>query len=398
MKIHYVLFCFLLIAATSFTAFGESVIHTFTTTDGRTLNATIRDYNDRTGKIQIEREDGKKVWILPNVFSEADQEYVRQWIAVDQFMSPEKFKIEGEKTKNEISKNKTEVVYEITLENRTDHPLKDLRIEYRAFILNKGSGGNEDSNRLDGGEFQIAEIPDGEKLSQTTQPMYLVDNYSCSGKLGQEKLEGSWIKVHGPEVDGKPAIREWCNPPDASQQFTLYLEACETSNDEQELLDAVSGLWRLVPQKALKLALKAYNIRQSATAARHVGELYLFHLNPVNIPVGLEWMEKAAKKDDYTACWRLAEFYSTCTDPLHHDTKKGIEYGLLAVSLRSDDYLGDYYLAMAYAHDGQFEKAVEHQELVVNIHKKYCKISTDFLPYLSKMEETLELYRNNKTE
>ncbi len=44
---------------------------------------------------KIKREDGKLIWVLPTVFSESDQEYIKQWLAVDQFMSPTKFRIKG---------------------------------------------------------------------------------------------------------------------------------------------------------------------------------------------------------------------------------------------------------------------------------------------------------------
>ncbi|RKX46579.1 MAG: hypothetical protein DRP64_03005 [Verrucomicrobia bacterium] len=389
------LLCCLFVASTGL---GEGVLRTFTTLDGKSLNAVIKDYNGSNGKIQFEREDGKEVWTSPSVFSEPDQEYIQQWITANQFMSPAKFKIKADSTKNKISEEKTEIAYEITLENKTDFPVEDLKIEYRAFILNKGYGSQKDSNRLDGGELHIAGIPAGEKAIQTTQPINLTtSSSSCCGKRGQEKLEGFWLTVSGPEIDGKPVIREWCNPSNSREEFIQYLEACGTSNDAKKLLDAVRGLWRFAPEQALELAMKAYIISQSRDAARTVGELYLFHLKPVNIPFGLEWLEKAAKKNDHEACWKLAEFYATCTDPQHHDAEKGIEYGLQAISLEPDDYRGNYYLAVAYAHDGQFEKAVEHQELVVNTHKEYCKISETFRPYLSKMEETLKLYRNRKT-
>ena len=102
MKTYYVLlFCCLFITTTPLVTLGEDALHTFTTPDGRSLKAVIKDYDDRTGKIQIEREDGKKLWTLPTAFSEPDREYIRQWIAVDQFMSTTKFKIKGDSTKGE---------------------------------------------------------------------------------------------------------------------------------------------------------------------------------------------------------------------------------------------------------------------------------------------------------
>ncbi len=102
MKPHYaLLLCCLFIASFLSTGLGRGALHTFTSPDGRSFNAVIKLYNARTGQIQIVRENGKKVWTLPTVFSKPDQEYVQQWIIADQFMSPANFKIKVESDKNE---------------------------------------------------------------------------------------------------------------------------------------------------------------------------------------------------------------------------------------------------------------------------------------------------------
>ena len=104
MKIYSVfLLCCLFVIASLSASFGEGTLHTFTTPDGRSLNAAIKYYNERNGKIQIKREDGKELWTLPTVFSEPDQEYIQQWIAADQFMSPMKFKITGKKGSKKVT-------------------------------------------------------------------------------------------------------------------------------------------------------------------------------------------------------------------------------------------------------------------------------------------------------
>ncbi len=235
MKIHYaLLLCCLFVSASPSTSLGEGIVfRSFTTADGRSLNAAVKDYNERTKKIQLKREDGKLIWVLPTVFSEPDREYIRQWIAVDQFMSPTKFRIKGDSDKDTIDKKLTKIEYKITLENRTDFPLKDLRIEYRTFILKQGYEGNKDSNRVGGGQWHIAEIPAGKKVSRNISSINLTagfrtvretDYYSgitstSQQKTYQDRLKGFWIKVYGPEIDGKPAIRKWCNPPDTSEDF-----------------------------------------------------------------------------------------------------------------------------------------------------------------------------------
>ena len=138
MKIHYaLLLCCLFVATSPSTSLGEVTFRPFVTADGRSLNAAVKDYNEHTKKIQIKRADGKLIWVLPTVFSDPDREYIRQWIAVDQFMSPTKFRIKGKKVQDKLLK--TTITYEITLENRTDFPLTDLRIEYRTFVFGLGA-------------------------------------------------------------------------------------------------------------------------------------------------------------------------------------------------------------------------------------------------------------------
>ena len=131
MKPHYaLLLCCLFIASFLSTGLGRGALHTFTSPDGRSFNAVIKLYNARTGQIQIVRENGKKVWTLPTVFSKPDQEYVQQWIIADQFMSPANFKIKVESDKNEDTEYEkvgdgskvksgetTEIIYTITSAN-----------------------------------------------------------------------------------------------------------------------------------------------------------------------------------------------------------------------------------------------------------------------------------------
>jgi len=429
MKIHYaLLLCCLFVAAFPSTGLGERTLHTFTTPDGRTLNAVIKGYNARTGKIQIERKDGKEVWILPTAFSEPDQEYIQQWIVADQFMSPTKFKIEGDSDKNTTSKHttqhsrktkledKTEIVYELSLENKMDFSLKDLKIEYRAFILNKShEDQQEDSSRVGGGHLIIAEIPAGGETSQKLLPITLFtqfkiasDGYSNATlydrKIGQEYLEGFWIKVYGPEVDGKPAIREWCYPSDTRKDFTWQEETAppslrprdthEYSDKETELLSqAGSFISNKNYEKALEVYQECYEIAQAPRAAWGIGYIHLdiHHQRKEgdrNIPLGLEWMEKAAAGNNYSACEQLAFFY------IHHygqyyNPEKALQYGLQAIAIDPEFVKSHQRLADAYARTGQFDKAIEHLEIGLEL--------TDNAFTKSSLKKSLKLYQNKKT-
>ena len=406
MKVYYVLFlCCLFAATTPSIGRGEGTLHTFTTPDGRSLNATIKDYNDRTGKIQIKREDGKELWVLPTVFSEPDQEYIQQWIAADQFMSPIKFKIKGDSDKDIYSKYKTTVEYEITLENKTDFPLNDLRIEYRFFILRQGYESNKDSNRVDGGQLLISNIPAKGKVSLKVPTLDLSSVFrtvqEISGSSGsittykqktfEEHLKGFWVKVFGPEIDGIPSVREWCNPPDTIEDFARQEMALAPQMERLVLIES-RKLWKSDPEKAIEIAQQCYETAQSPAAACVIGRTYLHYLKPNNVPLGIEWLEKAAVGNDYNACCWLAKTYSTYIDPQYHNSKKGIKYGLQAVSIIPRGAKGHEKLAEAYALDGQFKKAVEHAQIAYDTYKLS---GPEGLAPIIKIR--LNFYRNHQT-
>jgi len=424
MKIYsvFLLYCLFVIASPS-TSFGEGALHTFTTPDGRSLNATIKDYNDRTGKIQLKREDGKELWTLPTVFSEPDQEYIQQWISADQFMSPMKFKITGDSSKNKISKKRTQVGYEITLENKTDFPLTNLKIEYRAFILSQGYEGLGDTSRVDGGQLLIAEIPAGEQVSKKTLSIDLITTFrwvtetsynggstSYEKKTTAEHLKGFWIKVYGSAIDGTPTIREWCYPADTSDDFAWQEQitpvtrmATTTSprrgSKESALLKEASSLAKSDPEKALELYLEAYEIAQSPHAANAIGKHLLYRHTPPNIPLGIEWMEKSATGGSFNASACLASIYASYKYPEYHDVKKALEHGLRATSMRPKDGWGHRIMAGVYAEDGQFKEAVKHQKLSIKIFRNTSRHDKDyFKKYLAILERELDLYKNDKSK
>jgi len=422
MKVCYVFLLCCLLATAPSKGLGESTFHTFTTSDGRSLNAAIKDYNASTKKIQIKAKDGKELWTLPTVFSDPDQDYIRQWIAVDQFMSPTKFKIRVDSDEDTPFKNRTEIKHEITLENETDFLLKDLKIEYRAFILKKGYESRKDSNRVGGGQLHIDEIPRQGKVSKKTQIINLatmLENVTEIGndgttvvnryqkKIGEEQLKGFWIKVYGPEIDGNPSIREWCYPSDTSEKFQwLEKTACppihrSLEEERVRLHKIINGekeaelLLESNPQKAIELYLEVYEIRPSWRLEYEIGRAYIEYLKPANVSLGLEWLEKLDNK--------FLELYTTLSKAYlcsgeYYNVEKAIRYAHKARSHRADSAVAHEQLASAYVHGGQFDKAVKYQKLAIKLHERQKK-ERPRLPTgtnLERLEATLKLYQNNK--
>ena len=248
MKLYYVYMILACLWCAALDGRGESALRTFSTPDGRSLEARVLEHNESNGKIKVERADGRKIWILPSVFSEGDQEYIRQWIVAHQFMSSIKFKIKGESDKDSEllfekardgskvrSEEATDIAYTITLQNRSGFTFPDLQVEYRAFIHTKGYEGKKDSDRVEGALLDIGELVAGEQVTKTITTHLVTDyvtvaqasesyygtySYTYYGKKTYEDdLEGFWVRVYGPSIDGQPAVREWCYPSDTSDDF-----------------------------------------------------------------------------------------------------------------------------------------------------------------------------------
>jgi hypothetical protein len=226
----------------------ESAMRTFSTPDGRSLEARVLEHNENNGKIKLERADGRKIWTLPSVFAQADQAYIRQWIIAHQFMSSIKFKIKGDSDKDSElffekagdgskvrSEETTDIAYMITLQNRSGFTFPDLKVEYRAFIHTKGYEGKKDSDRVEGEILDVGDIGSGEEVTKTIITHLVTDyvtvaqasessygsySYTYYGKKTYEDdLKGFWVRVYGPSIDGQPAVREWCYPSDTIDDF-----------------------------------------------------------------------------------------------------------------------------------------------------------------------------------
>jgi hypothetical protein len=66
--------------------FGDDGFRSFSSSDGRAIEAKIVAYNGARNVLQIERRDGKSVWLSPALFSVDDPSYLLERIHTDQFL------------------------------------------------------------------------------------------------------------------------------------------------------------------------------------------------------------------------------------------------------------------------------------------------------------------------
>ena len=129
--------------------------HLFSLPDGRTIEATIRSFNDHSGLVELERLDEKIVKIKPTVFIEKDQRYIQMWSVDRLFLSSLNLQIEVDdvvldqwkeeeyadltdtagNTERELMKDThyEKIAFEVTLKNRSAEPFEDLYVEYVIF-------------------------------------------------------------------------------------------------------------------------------------------------------------------------------------------------------------------------------------------------------------------------
>jgi hypothetical protein len=216
---------------------------TFTDAEGRTVDAKILSFDAARGRLEIEREDGKRVRVEPGLFSEADQEYIKEWILADLALSDTNLRVSIKKdsegsygSKDELEEGE-KMFYELDFNNRTDKPIEGLRIEYRYFITQKGTGDEEDKEVQVAGSTSLATIAARQSLKVNTDVIEVKEiyeevresNYTADGvpinstsliKTREDELDGIWVRIYGPTVGGIPMTRDVTYPRDLKEKKT----------------------------------------------------------------------------------------------------------------------------------------------------------------------------------
>ncbi len=212
---------------------------TFTSAEGQTIQARILRYETGRDRVQLERKDGEKGWASLSVLSESDQEYIREWVTADQMLSGKSLEVAFvKKTTGNLgrrgstgSTDKEIVWYLVRLKNTGREDIQKLKLEYRIYIAIDNSG-KKDSSRTVEGSFEIDSLPAGQSTNVETEEVTLTEDYEQvyekgeeyydsardtwrsssvslgSKKVSEEYMDGVWVKIYGPEIDGVPVVRD----------------------------------------------------------------------------------------------------------------------------------------------------------------------------------------------
>lgn len=386
----------------------------FTSKDGRAIEGRIVEYDARKGEVQLERRGAGTVWVTPDVFDEADQVYIHDWIAASTFLIPHHLQPEAEK--NSLARGGSRSLsaetlnYTVTVKNKSSQPLAGLSVEYKYFIDYKGKKSMPDSIRIESGSGELGDLEPNIKKEITTDPVVLE-----SGYMFYETVRGLWIRLYGPKVAGEPLYRDFTFPEDLQekvswdQQSTPYSEVIRTrikagaissrrrgsmirdavllimkTDDDKQLEDISLGLehyYRIAPQSsALLPAPQTSELLPAVIGFREMGREDLYE----------KWLVLLLKdisprnKQDYLYLPLISEMYSSSPDPKLRNGVEAEKYArraMLVTQRESEHPLYHDLLARALARQEKFGEAeVEQQKAIEMLSKAPGKIHRYFMP------------------
>tara|TARA_X000000950_G_scaffold104156_1_gene131362 strand:+ start:915 stop:1631 length:717 start_codon:yes stop_codon:yes gene_type:complete len=210
----------------------SSLGHTFTLPDGRSLEAEIVQYDERSGQVELKRTDGKLVKIKPSVFVKSDQDYITEWFLHSVFNGKD---ISVDINKKKVGQRKEdgnahfmridEFLYQIEIENRSNIEISELDVEYRIFYeqeendMDKGRVVKHD--RTVQGDLEIELLAAKGKRIFSSKEVELVkyefnstEYYVPGGdpQATQGSIKGIWVRVECESTGGMKSVRDFYEP------------------------------------------------------------------------------------------------------------------------------------------------------------------------------------------
>ena len=219
---------------------ADGEYRTFTGKEGRETKAKIVKVDTRSGQVTVDPEGGRRNITVPyDIFSLADQAYIREWAAAQDFFMNSRFRISVDEDKEKTGDNTSAVTYNIVLDNRSDLSIPNVRVEYCMCVNTSGFNGKPDTTRTIDGSLDFGRMAPGEKKTLKTSPGELKttemsyqyeDTYdngytsvttwrTAQKKATEDKLAGIMLRVYGPAVEGKQIIREYNDPSGVDRKF-----------------------------------------------------------------------------------------------------------------------------------------------------------------------------------
>lgn len=193
---------------------GADGMRQFTDHEGRSINAKLlRPYG--IDRVELQREDGERFIVSPEVFSAEDQAYISNWLKQVILREQEVIRTSvltryGRKQRDESSRGllveRYPGYYRVTLENRSDLELGDLTVEYRCFAFKNEVGSmrrGEGRVIRSEGSHKVKSLPARGKIEFNTDEIELMDTTLRPGFVwadggrgkSSDRMDGIWLRV-----------------------------------------------------------------------------------------------------------------------------------------------------------------------------------------------------------
>ncbi|MCF7848780.1 MAG: tetratricopeptide repeat protein [Kiritimatiellales bacterium] len=117
---------------------------------------------------------------------------------------------------------------------------------------------------------------------------------------------------------------------------------------------------------------------------------------PQDIGKAIECYQAAAKHGLSLAHQNLARVYASSPEPQYLNAEKALIHATAELETNPENPVMQDIMAMAYARDGQFEKAIASEEKGIEIVSKRGKLPAYMVKTLERYKQRLELYKQNK--
>jgi hypothetical protein len=200
-------------------------MRTFTDIEGRTIEAEVLDAT--ATEVQIRRDDGR-VFDFPRArLSNADQEFIDDWLRERAFafggleLSCWRVRLDAERSETPSTREiKEQWCYKVSLKNESRTDFDDLTVVYRVFHRAGVIRKKKDNPPLqrEEGRIPVGTLPAGKEVQIQTDAIELNVSqlkigwkYRGTGKRRvEDSLEGFWCRV----MSGDEVLKEFANPSD----------------------------------------------------------------------------------------------------------------------------------------------------------------------------------------
>ncbi len=204
----------------------------FMDTKGRTIRGCVQAFDKRTGTVTFERDNHRTSKVPITIFSDADQNYIKEWECSKQFLSDTKFKISAQRKKakdkdasysSSITSEKVELMgYEVVLENCSATPLKNIEVEYCIYYEQDEIRKHKQyvAEGVFCGSFPRGTFPPKTKMEKMTKTVKIYKKELDSGwiytsdikNVQKGRVRGIWIRVYMNLSSGEKLTRNYCLP------------------------------------------------------------------------------------------------------------------------------------------------------------------------------------------